>query len=763
VLVVNSDVERPANSPKGAAAGTASKLTRPSVTGKHFGKKRLRTRGGPSVTRSIANAVAIKDGNIFLVTESDGSIPIRDGHGFGLYYHDCRYMNGYEFQVADSKPIVLAAATGAIGSATFELTNPHLELADGQQLPSGGIGISWTRELKPEGTQLVDRIYFKDYALSRVKFPITLNFGSVFDDLFTVRGLVTERPGKLHLPEWRGGNLVFSYEGADDYLRRLTISFSPAPDIRRSHAVSYGIALDRLEGKEIRVTLTISETRMERAAHADKHPARVQHFPDPKAALTNGSTQRQEGWPGIQSDSPLLNQIVERANQDLRSLWTSIGGKGFFAAGIPWFTTLFGRDSILTAMQMLPFTPDIAADTLRLLASYQADSVDPWRDAQPGKIPHELRVGELAATGRIPHSPYYGTVDATPLFLILMAEYVEWTGDLALFDELRAPLERALGWIDRYGDSDGDGYVDYRTASKQGLVNQGWKDSLDAILNSDGTFASPPIALVEVQGYVYRARMGIAALCERKGMSDKAAALRSSAQSLRARFNRDFWSDKLGTYVLALQAKGRPANVVASNAGHALWSGIAEPELARRTVQRLLAKDMYAGWGIRTLSQFEKGYNPIGYHVGSIWPHDNALIAAGFRQYGFYDEGMQLFNGLVSSAMNFEEFQIPELYSGFSRERYGTPVRFPAACHPQAWAAGSIPYLLCNMLGLQAHAPDRKLEIKHPMLPESVNSLDICGLHVGSYSVNIRYCRSSDGRTVVEAVQSEPGLQVEID
>ena len=755
-------MERSAHPPKKVASRKTRKNPNASPRSKQARKARLLTRGIPSVTRSIADAICIKNGNIFFVTEPDGNIPVRDGHGFGLYYHDCRYLNGYELQIADATPIVLAGLTGALGTATFELTNPHLEFGDGKQLASGEIGISWTRKLDPEHIRLVDELHFKNYSLNRVKFPVTLSFASVFDDVFAVRGLFTERPGKLHTPEWRDDRLVFAYDGADDYLRQLTISFSTRPDIRRARSVRYGIALDRLEERKIQLSLTVSEALEKKHGGSNRTMVSGHHYADPKHVSKGGSTEWRQDWPEIQSDSPLLNQVIERSTRDLESLWTSIRGEGFFAAGVPWFTTLFGRDSLITAMQLLPIKPEIAAQTLRLLATYQADEIDPQRDAQPGKILHELRVGELAAIGSIPHRPYYGTVDATPLFLILMDQYVDWTGDLSLFDELRKPVERALQWIDRYGDSNGDGYVDYQTASHQGLANQGWKDSIDAILNADGSFAKPPIALVEVQGYVYRAKMGLARLYGLKGEAEQAAGLRQQADALRSRFNRDYWSDQLGTYVLALQADGRPAAVVASNAGHALWSGIADAEPARRTVQRLMANDMFTGWGIRTLSEREKGYNPIGYHVGSIWPHDNALIAEGFHRYGFTDEAMQVFMGVLNSAMNFQEFQLPELYSGFSKEQYGVPVHYPAACHPQAWAAGSIPFLLCNMLGLQPHALEHRLEIRHPMLPESVNCVDIAGLRVGGYSVNVRCSRGSDGRTFVEAVKSESGLQINI-
>ena len=743
------------------AAHKANEKSRVKRKSKQVRKAQLLTRGVPSVTRSIADAICIKKGNLFLVTQPDGNIPVGDGHGFGLYYHDCRYLGGYQLQIADTVPIVLAGVTGEVGTATFGLTNPHLELGNGRQLASGEIGIGWSRQIDPAQLQLIDTIDLKNYSLSRVNCPLTLSFGSHFEDIFAIRGLFSEKPGKLHAPEWKGGDLVFAYDGADGYARRLSVAFSPAPNVRRARSVGYGVEFDRLESREIHVTLTVSEVR---SKSKEARPSGVQPGApaDPKQVLPDASADWFSGWPEIQSDSLLLNQVVERARRDLESLHTSIRGEGFFAAGIPWFTTLFGRDSLITGLQVLPMNAEIATETLRLLATYQAHETDPRRDAQPGKILHELRVGELAATGSIPHSPYYGTVDATPLFLILASEYVKWTGNLALFDELRGPLEQALRWIDNYGDSNADGYVDYKTASDQGLANQGWKDSIDAVLNSDGSFANPPIALAEVQGYIYRAKLGMAELYDRKGLRAQAATCRKSAEVLRSKFNRDFWSDRLGTYVLALQAGGSPAAVVASNAGQVLWSGIAEPEQARRTVQRLMSSDMFTGWGIRTLSQLEKGYNPIGYHVGSIWPHDNAMIAHGFRRYGFHDEAIQIFNGILSAAMNFEEFQLPELYSGFARDQYGVPVHYPAACHPQAWAAGSIPYLLCGLLGLEPNAMDHKLVIRHPMLPESVNSVDITGLRIGPYTANVRYCRAEDGRTVVEALKSEPGLQVQI-
>ncbi len=335
--------------------------------------------------------------------------------------------------------------------------------------------------------------------------------------------------------------------------------------------------------------------------------------------------------------------------------------------------------------------PHLAAETLRVLAHFQAEREDEWRDMQPGKILHELRIGELSQMGEIPHTPYFGSVDATALFLILIGQQAAWSGELSLFEELRGPVERALQWIARYGDRDGDGYVEYQSTSEHGLVNQGWKDSGDGIVDADGSLAKPPIALVEVQGYVYQAKLGVAALYERAGDFQRAAQLRREADELRERFNRDFWLGDKGIYTLALQADHKPLGVVASNAGHALWSGIADADKARRTMERLMADDMFSGWGIRTLSGQEKRYNPIGYHLGTVWPHDNAIIAAGFRRYGFYDALCRIFQGMLEAAMHFEARRLPELFGGFGRDEYRVPVHYPVACHPQAWAAASIP------------------------------------------------------------------------
>jgi glycogen debranching enzyme len=446
----------------------------------------------------------------------------------------------------------------------------------------------------------------------------------------------------------------------------------------------------------------------------------------------------------ITSDSLMLNNIMDRSLRDLWVLRSHLGEASYFAAGVPWFVTLFGRDSIITALQTLAYNPRVAEQTIRLLANFQGRLVNEWSEEEPGKILHEIRVGEMARLGEVPHTPYYGTVDATPLFLILIGEHARWTGSFALFNELKGNVEAALNWIARYGDCDGDGYVEYVGKTEKGLNNQGWKDSGDAIVNSDGTLAIPPIALVEVQAYVYQAKREIAALFRRAGDEERAGQLDAEADELRHKFNRDFWVEP-GWYALALQKDKRPVEVLSSNAGHALWARIADEEKAKRTAASLMTEEMFNGWGVRTLSAGEVYYNPLGYHLGTVWPHDNSIIAAGFKRYGCEREALRIFVGLVEAAVHFAGRRLPELFGGFTRDDYGVPVPYPVACQPQAWAAGTMPYLLTTLLGLEPEGYENRLRVVRPVLPEFVNHVEIRRLRIGEARADLRFERAGEG------------------
>ncbi|HET6675975.1 MAG TPA: amylo-alpha-1,6-glucosidase, partial [Nitrospiraceae bacterium] len=520
------------------------------------------------------------------------------------------------------------------------------------------------------------------------------------------------------------------------------------------------MALQPGESWELGVSLTLAESR-EPGRPQPCSPVERQ-LEAVKQAIDESSEEWLSHEAAVESNSLLLNQVVRRSLLDLHVLESSLNGDRFFAAGVPWFVTLFGRDSLITALQTLAYDPDIARDTLQLLAQYQGQRVDHWRDEEPGKILHELRVGELAQMHQIPHTPYYGTIDATPLFLVLVSRHAEWTGDLNLFKELRPNIERALEWIDRYGDGDHDGYLEYDSTTKHGLINQGWKDSGDAIVTAEGPLARPPISLVEVQGYVYMAKRAIGDLYERIGEADRAANLRRQADELRRRFNRDFWLDDKNFFALALEADDRPCSVISSNPGQALWTGIVDTDKAGKVVDRLLAPDMYNGWGIRTLSRHERRYNPIGYHLGTVWPHDNALIAAGCRRYGYDAAARQIFQGMLEAAMGFDHYRLPEVFAGFAREEYGVPVHYPVACHPQAWAAGSIPYLLETMLGLQPHAFEQRLDIVNPDLPALITWLEMRRVRVGQAVVDLRFERGVDGLVRTEVMNSQGPVEVVI-
>jgi glycogen debranching enzyme len=422
---------------------------------------------------------------------------------------------------------------------------------------------------------------------------------------------------------------------------------------------------------------------------------------------------------------------------------------------------LFGRDSLITAIEVAAFEPEIGAKTLRVLASHQGTTVDDYRDEQPGKILHELRVDEMANLDEIPQTPYFGSVDSTPLFLVLLGVYSAWTGSLDVFHELRDNVGAALAWIDQYGDSDGDGFVDYQTRSPKGGRNQGWKDSGNGIVMHDGRLAEPPIALPEVQGDVYLAWCVTADLFERDGDRLTAERLRQQARDLHQRFNREFWLPAQRYYAFCRERGGGFSKSIASNPAHALWTGIVDPRHARDVVRRVLQPDMFSGWGIRTLSATDASYNPVDYQVGSVWPHDNALIVAGMQRYAFADEANQVFSAIMQAATRFDHFRLPEVFAGHDRGFSSRPVKYPVACNPQAWAAGAVPHMLASMLGLQPDAFNRRLTVRRACLPDWLSRVSVRKLRVGDAEVDLRYERTNGG-TLVEVTRKHGDLDVRV-
>jgi glycogen debranching enzyme len=465
-------------------------------------------------------------------------------------------------------------------------------------------------------------------------------------------------------------------------------------------------------------------------------------------------------WPAgrtrVQADDELFNRVLDRSLLDLRMLRSQLDGQAYCAAGIPWFATLFGRDSLITAIEMLAFDPSLAEQTLRVLARRLGRRVDPVHEEEPGKVLHELRSGEVAATGVTPLARYYGTVDATPLFLCLLVEHADWTGSLELFGELAPEVEQALGWIERYADHDGDGLLDYRAGVPGGLRNQCWRDSEDGVIDERGVPLEPPIAVIEAQVYAIRAGLGLA----RAGAAERARSLNDEAAARQSRLER-YWLPARRFYSMALDRDGRASEALASNQGHLLWAVDVEPERAAGVRDALMGDALFSSWGVRTLGLGEAGFNPVGYHLGTVWPHDTALCAAGLRRHGYDEDFVALLEALLEAASHSGDYRLPELFAGFSRTEFETPVPYPVACHPQAWAAAAIPYLLTTGLGLHPDGLEHSLRIRRPSLPRSVKRVEVEGLRVGGARVDLLFERAgSGGRVALTDARVEGDLAV---
>jgi glycogen debranching enzyme len=706
---------------------------------------RLLRHGRSTLLADLGDSLTTKAGGVFCLCARNGDIDLRLNGGHGLYFHDTRFLSGATLRLGGQPPAILLSTALEDDRTVCELTNGELELADGTVLAKEQLGIRRERAL---ATDVVETIEVRNFGAEPISCPLELAFAADFADMFHVRGASIGRRGRLHEPAWQRQELVFAYDGADGRARSTRIACEPPPsDTRDDASAVFALELAPRSSQTVRLTISLAD---EGPGPLEPRPARLARRRPPFGAVA------------IESDDELFDRTLARSFQDLRMLVTRERGENFFAAGIPWFVCLFGRDSIVTALQTLPYDPAIAAETLLLLAKYQGRNHDEWRDEEPGKILHELRVNEKANLGEVPQTPYYGTVDATPLFCCLLAEYVRWTGDLALFERLQRNLERALAWIDGPADHDGDGFVDYESKSAKGLANQGWKDSGNAIANEDGSPAVPPVALVEVQGYVYRAKLDAAWLYRLAADVERAKQLEAAAAQLRERFERAYWLPERRFLAVALQRDGRPAASLASNAGQALWSGVVAPRHANAIARTLLGKRMFSGWGIRTLAEGEAAYNPIDYQVGSVWPHDNSLIAAGLKRYGYDEEALRIFAAIYQAATRFPSYRLPEVFAGFPREHYPEPVRYPVACSPQAWAAGALPYLLQTTLGLSPDATRNELIVQRPALPNWLGELTLRGLSVGAARVDLRFRRIA-GETAVALLERTGKLDVRIE
>jgi glycogen debranching enzyme len=703
----------------------------------------------------VSQTTVVKAGNAFCVARRDGELPA-DEHALGLFVDDCRHLRTHELRICGVAPRLLVSSDEAGTAATYELTNPELRLPAGEVLPLQALRIRLERRIHPDG--LDETIMLRSHHPEAVELDLELALDADFVPMLELRRMLDPLERSVHRRGSRS-TLRLSCVGADGWTRATTVSCegATADDDGRLRS---RVRLEPRQSHTLSLTCRFSthapaETEAEAPA-LHRSPVARQAAADANAWLA-GRTR-------FDTDDELVDRMLRRSLLDLRLLVSEIDGRSYLAAGIPWYATLFGRDSLITAMQVLAFDPALAAGTLRLLAAYQGTRHDDRHDEQPGKILHELRLGEIAHTERTPLACYYGTVDATALFLILLCRHADWTGSLDVFEELQPSVDAALQWLEEHGDLDGDGLVEYLRQAHGGLDNQGWKDSWDGICDEHGRPLAGPIAVVEVQGYAIRAREDVARLFERTGDHERARHLRASAAQTRGALER-LWLPDQGAYAMALDGDKRPSRALASNQGHLLWAGAVDPERAKAIRDRIMSDDLYSGWGVRTLGAGELAFNPVGYHTGSVWPHDTSLIAAGLREYGFDDEFQRLCNGLFDAAGAFPEYRLPELFAGFSREDYEAPVPYPVACRPQAWAAGSIPYLLVCSLGLVPDGLSRTLRIRRPLLPHHLDALTVRHLRVADAAVDLRFERVHPGEPAVAVTEArvEGVLDVVID
>jgi glycogen debranching enzyme len=692
----------------------------------------------------------IKDDRTFLVTDRFGNVPEGNTAALGLYHKDTRFLSGLDLVLEGQEPILLHSSTERNYSQVVELTYPFEAIDREGVHRKENLSIQRFRVLA-DGS-LHERIRVRNFGTKRRRITMTVDFDADFLDIFEIRGLVRDRRrGQLQPPRVDRSTVVLSYRGQDGEVRTTTIRFSPAPERLDGSRAEFAVECE--PGRDHEVVVEVSPE----AGGAAATRTTLNQAED---RLTREYTRWRKRCTRFRSSNVPLSEFLDRAILDLRMLTSHDDeGQEYIDAGVPWYSALFGRDALLTAHQALAVNTDLAWGTLRGLAALQGKEVDDWREEDPGKILHEVRVGELARAGEIPHTPYYGSVDSTPLWLGVLHDAYRWTGDLDAVKELWPNVLAALRWIDEHGDLDGDGYVEYRRRSPEGLDNQGWKDSGDAIVHPDGTRAEPPIALVEVQGYVYRAKRSVARLATDLGERDLAARLEREAADLRERFNRDFWLETPGFYALALDGDKRPVETITSNPGHGLWSGIVDEDRAARVVRRLLSPGMSSGWGIRTLAAKQGPYDPIGYHTGTVWPHDNALIAHGMRRYGFDREARTVLDGLAAAGAFFPYARFPELFCGFSSEEVPVPVQYPVACRPQAWASAAPLLMVRTYAGLSADAPRGALYIDRPRLPAWLHRVEILGMQVGDARTDLVFT-NNEGITATEVPRKEGDLEV---
>ncbi len=682
---------------------------------------------------SNERALVLKQDETFAVFDHFGDIDAEERTEEGIFHGGTRFLSRLTLKLIKARPLLLSSTVRSDNILmAVDLTNPDVYFEGRVALPRGTLHIYRTKFLW-HGVYY-ESISLRSFSLGPVDIGLSIGFSADYTDLFEVRGLKRERRGRNLPPELDESGIVLGYEGLDGVVRRTRIRCDTPASLSGSELYA-SVQLDPKQERTI--TLTVScETGGDRpkATYMDNALAQATSaFAEIKRLECTIDTSNEEfdGW-------------LSRSMADLNMMLSDTPYGLYPYAGVPWFSTPFGRDGILTAMECLWVNPEVARGVLSYLAATQAGESSPEQDAEPGKILHETRRGEMAELDEIPFRLYYGSVDATPLFVMLAGAYWRRTADLPFLESIWASLRRALDWIDSYGDTDGDGFVEYHRRSHKGLVQQGWKDSQDSVFHADGRLAEGPIALCEVQGYVYAAKRGAAGIARAMGREREAEDLLHQAEVLRERFEEAFWVDEIGMYALALDGAKQPCSVRTSNAGHCLFTGIAGGERARSLAAQFAQPEFFSGWGVRTVAETEARYNPMAYHNGSVWPHDNAIVAAGLARYGFQDGAIQVMTGLFAASTFVDLNRLPELFCGFVRRPGKAPTAYPVACSPQAWASAAVFLLLQACLGLEIDASQKRVLLTHPRLPDWLSSVRIGNLRVRDASVDLLLRRQGD-------------------
>lgn len=640
----------------------------------------------------------------------------------GIYHQGTRFLSDMELEINHYRPMLLSSnIKNENEMLSVDLTNPDISNEEDIVIPKGTLHISRSKFLQDGACH--EMIVLYNYGSDTYETELVITFDADFRDIFEVRGMERKQRGKRQIPVIAAkNNVMLSYKGLDDIERQTNLHFDPAPAFIKENKVNYKIKIAPQKTYTINCTSVFS---------VQTEPVKFESYSEAFNKIKTGMEKSREMIADIFTDNEQFNNWINRSKNDLLSLLVQTPYGSYPYAGVPWYNTVFGRDGTFTALETLWVAPEIAKGVLLYQANRQATDQKPLQDSEPGKILHEIRSGEMAETGEIPFKLYYGSIDTTPLFIVLAGHYLKRTDDLATIKNIWDNILRALEWIRSFGDMDGDGFVEYERKAESGLANQGWKDSHDSISHENGDLAGFPIALCEVQGYVYDAKKEAAYIAHRLGYSDMAEHLKTEAAEMKRKFNEVFWDEALGTYILALDGHKKPCRVVSSNVGHLLYSGIVTPERAMKTAHVLMRDDMFTGWGIRTLSSKEARYNPMSYHNGSVWPHDTAIGAYGLARYGLMQPALRIMQGLFDASLFIEQQRLPELFCGFAFRRGESPTAYPVACSPQAWSVAAVFLLLQACLRITFDAHNKKMELYKPVVPDYIKHIRISNLRFG--------------------------------